>query len=96
MLDWNLLKSIVDRWHPSLPNTKRAIAEDIPPDAWRLGQLWLGKPGSGKTWSLARCTVDHLIEHPEESLISFDANQNFTDAFLLIVLSRPKEDGLVT
>jgi hypothetical protein len=79
------------------PNTKSARTEDIPADAWRLGQLWLGRPGSGKTWALARATVDHLIEHPNEAMVSFDANQNFTDAFLTIVLSKPKEirDALI-
>src|SRR5688572_20201274 len=79
------------------PHTKAAKTEDIPADAWRLGQFWGGAPGRGKTMALARMCVDHLIEHPDEPMISFDANQNFTDAFLLIVLSQPKpmRDALI-
>src|SRR5688572_7473890 len=73
-----------------LPNTKSVDSEDIPPAAMVLGQAWLGKPSSGKTAALARTQVDHLIAHPEESLVSFDGSQSFTDTFLNIVLSKPK------
>jgi hypothetical protein len=92
--------SLIDILFPTLPkfpNTHAARYEDIPAAAWRLGQFWGGAPGRGKTMALARATVDHLIEHPDEPMISFDANQNFTDAFLTIVLSQPKNirDSLI-
>lgn len=93
----SLLSKILFGDAPKFPDTRRAKTEDIAALAKRLGELWLGQPGSGKTWTLARGSVDHLIEHPDEPMISFDANQNFTDAFLTIVLSQPKEirDSLI-
>ena len=88
---WDFIDDILGKTPPpNLPNTRSADSEDIPSSAWRLGQFWLGRPGRGKTAALARMTVDHLIEHPEESLISFDGSQDFTDQFLKVVLSKPK------
>lgn len=82
---------------PPFPNARVAESEDIPALGKRLGEVWLGRPGVGKTVALARCMVDHLISHPEEAMVSVDANQNFTDAFMKIVLSLPREvrDSLI-
>src|SRR5688572_27098542 len=86
MINWNKLF-----WGDSrrFPSTRQAASEDIPPSSWTLGQLWLGRPATGKTAACARCTIDHLIAHPREAMISFDGSQAFTDTFLKIVLSQP-------
>ena len=75
---------------PNLPNTRLAENEYIPASARRRGLVKLGEPSSGKSASAANMTVDHLIEHPEESLISFDGSEDFTNKFIKIVLSKPK------
>jgi hypothetical protein len=74
---------------PHLPNTRAAVSEDIPASGRRRGIVGLGEPSSGKTASMARMMVDHLIEHPEESMVSFDGSEDFTNKFINIALSKP-------
>ena len=96
-LGWDLIWRLILPQNPPFPNTREATSEDIPAEGKPLGEFWCGRPASGKTVALARATVDYLVEHPEEAMVSFDGSQNFTDVFLNIILSKPKEirDSLI-
>jgi hypothetical protein len=55
-----------------------------------LGSVYLGRQGAGKTKSLALHRVEYSIEHPEHAMFSLDASGSFTDDFISIAASYPK------
>ena len=89
MLDFKLLLHLLDV--PKFPNTKPALYDELYPDGLRMGTLYIGKQGSGKTTALARHLVDYFKTFPDRAGFFLDPSGSVTNDFLSIVLSEPRE-----
>jgi len=88
MLDLQMIGKIIRGCdHPPIRNLRDGSHEDFPAEGLTMGNLWLGKQGSGKTTALARHRVEYDIAHPKDASFSLDRSGSYTDDYLSIAMT---------
>jgi hypothetical protein len=87
--DMNLITDILFGKLP--PASVRGGCDDLYPKGLTMGSLIIGRPGSGKTSSLARQIVDYFLTHPDEPIFVLDWSGPITDSILTLILQQPEE-----
>ncbi len=82
-MDWNLINTILFGKQP--PGKMREGYDDLSPEGLTLGTLFIGRPGSGKTSSLARHVVDYFLNYPDRAIFVLDWGGSDTDIILTLL-----------
>ena len=86
MLTWDLIKKLILPEYPKFPNSRLASYDELLPDGLTMGTLYIGRPGTGKTTSLARHLVDYFKKYPDRAIFVLDWSGSITDSILGLIL----------
>lgn len=76
--------------NPPLASLRSSQYEELYPDGLTLGTLIIGRPGSGKTTSLARHIVSNMKIFPRRATFILDWSGSITDCVLKLILAEPE------
>ncbi len=82
-MDWNLINTILFGKQP--PGRMREGWDDLSSEGLTMGTLYIGRPGSGKTSSLARHVVDYFLRYPDRAIFVLDWGGSDTDSILTLL-----------
>jgi hypothetical protein len=82
-MDWKLINTILFGKQP--PGRMREGFDDLSPDGLTMGTLFIGRPGSGKTSSLARHVVDYFLRYPDRAIFVLDWGGSDSDSILTLI-----------
>lgn len=82
-MDWNLINKILFGKQP--PGRMREGWDDLSSEGLTMGTLFIGRPGSGKTSSLARHVVDYFLRYPDRAIFVLDWGGSDTDSILTLL-----------
>ncbi|MEM2126049.1 MAG: hypothetical protein QXQ53_06600 [Candidatus Methanosuratincola sp.] len=82
-MDWSLINTIMFGKQP--PGRMREGYDDLPPEGLTMGTLFIGRPGSGKTSSLARHIVDYFLTYPDRAIFILDWGGSDSDTILTLL-----------
>jgi hypothetical protein len=85
MLDWSLIRKLILPEYPKFPNSRMAPYDELLPDGLTMGTLYIGRPGTGKTTSLARHLVECFKKYPDRAIFVLDWSGSITDSILGLV-----------
>jgi hypothetical protein len=91
----NLLARLFFGTHWRLPEFLVRPARLLYEKALVLSQVFLGRSGVGKTWTLVAEVLELIKAHPEQAFIIFDWSGGLITILLLMILSDPKRDELL-
>ncbi len=89
MLDWKLFTNLFLPEYPPFPNARVAPYDHLLPDGLTMGTLYIGRPGTGKTTSLARHLVDYFKAYPDRAIFVLDWSGSITDSILGLIANEP-------
>src|SRR5258706_11959691 len=95
MLDWSLLRKLILPEYPKFPNSRMSPFDELLPDGLTMGTLIIGRPGTGKTTSLARHLVDYFKKYPDRAIFVLDWSGSITDAILGLIAQEPPRVSMV-
>jgi len=84
MFDINFFRNVF-AGQINFPNTRSSGYEQLSHDGLTMGTLYIGRPGSGKTSSLARHLVDYFKAYPDRAIFVLDWSGSITDSILTMV-----------
>jgi hypothetical protein len=84
-INWKLLKRILFGKGPPLPDVKTDKGEELPINGLTMGTLIIGRPGSGKTTSLARHIVEYFVRFKDRAIFVLDWSGSISNAILILV-----------
>ena len=73
------------------PVSTREGIDELFADGLTMGTLIIGRPGTGKTSSLARHIVETFLSRPQQSIFVLDWSGAITDAILTLILQQPEQ-----
>lgn len=82
-MDWSLINTILFGKQP--PGRMREGFDDLPAEGLTMGTLFIGRPGSGKTSSLARHLVDYFLKYPDRAIFVLDWGGSDSDSILTLL-----------
>jgi hypothetical protein len=85
MLDWTLITKLIFPENPKFPNSRIASYDELLPAGLTMGTLYIGRPGTGKTTSLARHLVDYAKNYPDRAIFVLDWSGSITDSILGLI-----------
>lgn len=83
-MDWKLINTILFGKQP--PGRMREGYDDLPHEGLTMGTLFIGRPGSGKTSSLARHVVDYFLKYPDRAIFVLDWGGSDSDSILTLLM----------
>lgn len=90
-INGKLLKRILLGKGPPFPNVLTDRGEELPINGLTLGTLIIGRPGSGKTTSLARHIVEYFVRFKDRAIFVLDWSGSITNE-ILDFLTQYQED----
>jgi hypothetical protein len=85
MLDWSLLRKLILPEYPKFPNSRIVSFDELLPDGLTMGTLIIGRPGTGKTTSLARHLVDYFKKYRDRAIFVLDWSGSISDSILGLI-----------
>src|SRR6266508_1443184 len=92
MMSFDLIKKILWPDLPKYPNCRLCAYEELLPEGLTMGTLYIGRPGTGKTTSLARHLYESFKKYPKRSALVLDASGPVSKDFLRFLLREPKQE----
>src|SRR5512143_743779 len=89
MLNLNFYKDLF--FGKKLPARVWESLDDLFDASLTLGNLIIGRPGTGKTSLLARILEEFFQRHPEQAIFILDASGSITDAIITMTLQLDQE-----
>ncbi len=91
MFDLNFLKNVMWPVDPRFPNSRAMDYDHLLPGGLTMGNLYIGRQGTGKTSSLARHLVDYMKTFPDRAIFVLDWSGSITDSILSLILQEQRE-----
>src|SRR6266511_155894 len=89
MMSFDLITKILWPDLPKYPNCRLCAYEELLPEGLTMGTLYIGRPGTGKTTSLARHLYESFKKYPERSALILDSSGPITKEFLKFLSMEP-------
>ena len=90
MISPSLIGRLLFGGPPPIPNTVRDDYEALFPEGLTMGTLIIGRPGTGKTSSLARHLLDYFMTYPERAIFVLDWSGSISNTILYLITQQPK------
>ncbi len=90
MLDWKLINRVIFGKPPPIPSMVHAPFEELLPESLTMGTLIIGRPGTGKTTSLANHLVICAKTYPERAIFVLDWSGSISDTILTLIAGEDK------
>lgn len=95
MFNWKTIENVLIPDNPGFPGIRICPFEELLPEAATMGTLYIGRPGTGKTTSLARHLVDNFKRFPDRATFVLDWSGSISDGILGLVASDKLRDRLL-
>lgn len=92
MTDWfKLIHEMLWGKAPPYAGAVRDSYEELSDYGLTMGTLYIGRPGTGKTTSLARHIVEYFVRYPDRAIFVLDWSGSISDSILRLILRYPQE-----
>lgn len=92
MTDWfKLIHEMLWGKPPLFSGAVKDRFEDLPHEGLTMGTLYIGRQGTGKTFSLARYTLEYFMQYPDRAIFVLDWSGSISDSILKLILRQPKD-----
>ena len=91
MLDFRLLRAIIDGNGTLLPNLASLAKDELPDEGLGRGVLVFGEPGTGKSSFLTNHTLGYAGRHSNAAMLILDLRGGSTNSILKAILQMPEE-----
>lgn len=88
---WKLIYEILWGKPPPFTGAIKDKFEELPAAGLTMGTLYIGRPGTGKTSSLARHIVESFVRYPQRAIFVLDWSGSISDSILKLILQYPVE-----
>ena len=97
MLNFGIIRNLIFGPRSSFPDTVSDANEELPEKGLTMGTLIIGRPGTGKTSSLARHLVDYFETFKDRAIFVLDWSGSVSESILTLIQQKAEDirDGLV-
>jgi hypothetical protein len=91
MLNFGIIRNLIFGPRSSFPDTVRDANEELPEKGLTMGTLIIGRPGTGKTSSLARHLVDYFETFKDRPIFVLDWSGSISESILTLIQQKAED-----